>query len=148
MTTFVTICILIAALLGGLAWRRNKAAAEFRPAEGFTPATRKQFKSIEVCPGPVCCGAAMDMAGKRQLLEHSPRLPLDKCDRIRDCNCTYINHSDRRAGDDRRNPYGSLSKAGQIGMREANKREGMDRRASSHDESSKEPDIKYESGAK
>jgi hypothetical protein len=129
MAAFVIICLLAAGVLGGLAWRRQKADSEFKPAEKITPSNRKTFKSIEICPGSDSCQVAMDHAGKRILLEHSPRLPLDRCDRINDCNCTYINYSDRRAGDDRRNPYGSLSQAGAIGMRDANKRAGMDRRA-------------------
>jgi hypothetical protein len=135
MTVFVTICVLAACLLGGLAWKRHKASSVHLPAEKVTRANRKNFKSIEICPGPVCCKAAVDHAGKRLLLERSPRLPLDKCDRIRDCNCTFINHSDRRASDDRRNPYGSLSTSGAIGMRDANQRAGMDRRSSSNTDS-------------
>jgi hypothetical protein len=130
MVSFLVICIFAGCLLGGLAWIRNRRDSEFTPAPKIARENRTQFKAVEVCPGSVCCQAAMESAGKRILLEHSPRMPLDKCDRIADCKCTYINHLDRRAGDDRRNPFGSLSQAGMIGMQEANLRAGMDRRES------------------
>jgi hypothetical protein len=140
MVTFLIICVFVACLLGGLAWYRSKRDSESTPAPKIARDSRTHFKAVEVCPGPVCCQAAMDSAGKRILLEHSPRMPLDKCDRIEDCKCTYINHRDRRAGDERRNPFGSLSQAAIISMQEANQRSSTGRRTTDEGDLDFEPE--------
>lgn len=130
---------------------RGKAAARKAPSrkksvsvdENSTPGarTRRHFKATSIHKGDDCCHAAADLHGKRFLLEEVPMLPLEACDRIGDCQCVYRNHADRREGDDRRNVYGALSKAGEIGMQGANKRSGMDRRAGTDEEFD---DIEFE----
>jgi len=102
-----------------------------RKPEGKTAdtRTRRRYKAASVAPGEDCCGAVAALKDQRFLLEEVPRLPLEACDRVGGCQCTYRNFADRRSGDDRRNIYGSLSGSGGMGMSGANHRSGMDRRA-------------------
>jgi hypothetical protein len=95
---------------------------------------RRNYKGASIHPGENCCQAIREFGNTRFLVEEAPRLPLERCDRIGECLCKYDNYPDRRNGDDRRNVYGSMSTAGEIGMRDANHRSGMDRRASTEDE--------------
>jgi hypothetical protein len=95
---------------------------------------RRNYKSASIHPGENCCQAIREFGKTRFLVEEAPRLPLERCDRIGECLCKYDNYPDRRNGDDRRNVYGSMSTTGEIGMRDANHRSGMDRRASTEDE--------------
>jgi hypothetical protein len=95
---------------------------------------RRNYKGASIHPGEQCCQAVREFGKTRFLVEEAPRLPLECCDRISECLCTYDNHPDRRDGDERRNVYGSMSTAGEIGMRDSNHRSGMDRRASTQDE--------------
>jgi hypothetical protein len=94
---------------------------------------RRSFKGAAINPGELCCEASRTLAGKRFLVEHVPRLPLERCDRPATCVCKYHNFPDRRQDDERRNVYGSMSTVGKIGMQANNKRSGMDRRATSLD---------------
>ena len=75
------------------------------------------------------CKAAQDMTGRRFLSTAAPKLPLPGCD-VLDCNCRFIHHKDRRAGKDRRSPFGPSGFAGGTGRFEAEQRKGEDRRAS------------------
>ena len=105
-----------------------------RTAKPEQKQVRRNYKGASIHPGENCCQAIREFANTRFLVEEAPRLPLERCDRISECLCKYDNYPDRRGGDDRRNVYGSMSTAGEIGMRDANHRSGMDRRASTEDE--------------
>jgi hypothetical protein len=59
-------------------------------------------------------------------LTAAPRLPLEHCDRISRCRCSFKHYADRRSGDDRRQIFGSLVADALHGP--ANKRSGRDRR--------------------
>lgn len=102
--------------------------------EVTTKARRRNFKGASIQPGDKCCQAAREQANTRYLVEEAPRIPLERCDLIGECVCKYHNHPDRRAGDDRRNLFGSLSTSGEIGSEVSNIRSGMDRRSSSEEE--------------
>lgn len=136
MILFVLSCALLAVLLGGLAWYKTRSARLERIAAVAAAGRRRDFRAIEIKPGQDCCEAVMEHGGRRILIERSPRLPLEGCDRLAECGCTYINHDDRRSSENRRNPYGSLSK-GSFGLSKANKRSGFDRRGSSESELTK-----------
>jgi hypothetical protein len=122
---------------------RDAAIAKARLNKQLDPATapkttkknsrRRSFKgaAINICENS--CEASKALAGKRFLVEHAPRLPLEGCDRLDTCVCKYHNYPDRRLDDERRNVYGALSTVGEIGMQASNKRTGMDRRSSSLD---------------
>ena len=133
MLLFVLTCVLLAFLLGSLAWYKQRSARLERITVTAAAGRRKDFQAIEIKPGADYCAAVKEHCDKRILLESSPRLPLEGCDRVGECECTYINHNDRRNHENRRNPYGSLSQ-GSFGLHDANKRSGFDRRGSSEPE--------------
>ena len=142
MFTYIVILLLLAGLafspvvLGY--WRRRNAELELnhplapvaRTAVGEElPKQRSEYRAASVLPCQKACQAAIMAKGKRILVEAAPRLPLDTCDRIRECTCTYEQHADRRNGEDRRNDFGSLSTGGGIGQDYSNLRSGLERRA-------------------
>ena len=75
------------------------------------------------------CKAAREMTGRRFLSTAAPKLPLPGCD-VLDCNCRFTHHKDRRAGKDRRSPFGPGGFAGSTGKFQAEQRKKEDRRAS------------------
>lgn len=114
--------------------RLNKQLDPANPSKAASKSSRRRsFKGAAINPCENSCGAAKALAGKRFLVEHAPRLPLEGCDRLASCTCKYHNYPDRRQDDERRNVYGALSTVGEIGMKVSNKRSGMDRRSSSLD---------------
>lgn len=153
MGFYLGILLLLAALfltpvLKGY-WRRHRIAVETgHPADSVRakraraprPAKRTNYRAVSVLPCENACAAAHAFAD-RVLTEDAPNLPLDTCDRIRDCSCRYEQHADRRAGEDRRATFGSLSKVGQLGHQGINYRSGLDRRAGGDSEFD---DIEYE----
>jgi hypothetical protein len=105
------------------------------------PAIRSNFQAASIVPGENACEAATYAKGKRQLTEEMTRLPLEACDRIQECTCTFQQHSDRRDGGDRRNEFGALSTSGTIGSDFTNQRSGLERR---QDGDSELDDLEYE----
>lgn len=87
-------------------WRRP-ARANHRPA-----IERKDFRAVSIKCGDGACRAAQILAGKRGFPNQIPRLPLSQCDAA-NCACSYEQHADRRANDDRRRLYAMLSGAPQ-----------------------------------
>jgi len=72
---------------------RSKPA---KTAKLVDPSTQpKSFSSVSIVARSGC-EQAKHLAGKRFLVNESPRLPLDGCNKA-DCNCVYRQHSDRRA---------------------------------------------------
>ena len=154
MIGYLILLLLLAALfLSPVAinrWRRYQAELECgapagsvraKRAKAVVPVKRTDYRAASVRPCENACAAALAAQSHRILLEETPRLPLDTCDRIRECACTYEQHTDRRSGDDRRNTFGSLSKVGAIGHEGINCRSGLDRRAGADSEFD---DIEFE----
>jgi hypothetical protein len=153
MVTYILILLVIAALLISPVvygyWRKRNMEKELGhplPPSGNTvgnekPAQRTNFTAASVVPGENACEAALSAKGKRSLTEDSYRLPLDACDRIQECTCTFQQHSDRRDGGDRRNEFGSLSTSGTIGSDFTNQRSGLERRQNSESDLD---DLDYE----
>lgn len=74
------------------------------------------------------CDAARDLDGRRFLSSAAPKLPLAECD-VLECNCRFVHHKDRRAGKDRRGPFGPSGFGSGTGGYEAEQRKGRERRA-------------------
>jgi len=89
---------------------------------------RRCFKAASIHLGSNCCQAAQDACETRYLLDDLPRLPLDSCDRLATCTCSFTNQPDRRVSQNRRasNRAFKRSDAGDNGV---NRRSGMERRA-------------------
>ena len=96
-------------------------AAPARPATPRPPS----FRAVSVTPGLDACAAVRDVAGQRLLGREAPSLPLENCDRAAHCQCRYTHFPDRRAGGDRRVPFGNYGGYGRnVGMtRESNRRD-------------------------
>jgi hypothetical protein len=64
---------------------------------GKTPDTtpRTQWYAVSLVPGKRCCAAVKYAARKRWLSAVAPRFPLPGCD-VKNCECRYQHHSDRR----------------------------------------------------
>jgi len=115
----------------------NQASREAPPAKR----ARHSIKAASVHGRPGCCQAAKDLEETRYLLDKLPTLPLEACDRLADCQCSFTQHSDRRDDDDRRARRRAFEKSGADGDAGTNRRSGLDRRSGLGDELQ---DIKFE----
>ncbi len=103
--------------------------------------TRSSFRAASVHGLPDCSQAAKEMEGKRYLLDELPTLPLEACDQLAECKCSFTNHSDRRKKENRRGDRTAFDKTGADGDAGTNRRSGLDRRSGLSDEFQ---DIEYE----
>lgn len=92
----------------GRLWRQRPDYAQrnHRPA-----VQRSDFSAVAIQCGPECCQAARRLEGKRGFPSQIPRLPLSQCD-ADSCTCSYVEHDDRRDGDDRRSLYVAIVATG------------------------------------
>ena len=111
-----------------------------RPAESKDeqPAARSSqpntaYHAVSIKFPSNACNAAKDMEGRRFLSSAAPKLPLAGCPNL-DCSCRFVHHKDRRAGKERRSPFGPSGLGGGTGKYEQELREGKDRRVSQDDD--------------
>jgi hypothetical protein len=131
MDMFVGVVAILILLLLLIFVRRPKAKEaarpKKRPVQQEAPDTR--FHAVSLRTVPSSCDAAKALEGERFLSTAAPNIPLPDCD-APTCKCRYIHHDDRRASDDRRNPYtqgfGSNSNTGSF---EKEQRKTGERRA-------------------
>ena len=92
----------------GRLWRQRPdyASRNHRPA-----VQRIDFSAVSIRCGADCCRAARRLEGKRGFPNQIPRLPLSQCD-AESCTCSYVQHDDRRMGEDRRDMIGKLTCTG------------------------------------
>jgi len=106
MNMFVGILAILILLLLLIFVRRPKDKETKRPVkrrvEPKAPDTR--FHAVSLRSLPSACDAAKALEGERYLSNAAPVIPLADCDAAT-CKCRYVHHDDRRASDDRRNPY-------------------------------------------
>ena len=130
------LAIIVVVLL--LAWLfvryRNTSNADEAESTAPRPSRKNtQFHAVSIRFESNACKAAREMEGRRFLSTAAPRLPLADCD-VLECNCRFIHHKDRRAGRDRRSPFGPGGVGGATGNYEQEQREGGDRRKSDDEE--------------
>jgi hypothetical protein len=113
---------------------KMSAAPKSKPA-------RSSFRAASVHGLPDCCQAAKDLEAKRFLLDELPSLPLEACDRLADCQCSFTQHSDRRNTDERRGERKAFAKSAADGDADTNRRSGLDRRSELNEELQ---DIEFE----
>lgn len=129
----VTISLLAVALLlvllliirRGSKPRSNPRPAMKRPVGGA--GQQSAFHAVSIKVGGKACDAAREMEGRRFLSSAAPKIPLPRCDNSK-CTCRFIHHDDRRAGEDRRNPW-APSLTDQTGSYRQEMRKGADRRS-------------------
>ena len=61
-----------------------------------------QFPAVSIKPGRPACEAALAAAEQRTLVREARKLPLADCTMHGQCACSFVKHSDRREGDERR----------------------------------------------
>ncbi len=92
-----------------------------------------EYHAVSIRPGRRECDAVKALDGQRILANEAPRLPLPGCD-IVDCECSYVHYKDRRAGRDRRTPFGSGGISPITGSYEQERRSGDERRHEDDDD--------------
>ncbi len=108
---------------------RSGAAPSKRPAvaQPAKSGSNVEFHAVSIKFASNACSAAKNLEGERFLSNTAPDIPLADCN-VGDCKCRFVHHSDRREGDDRRNPY-RAGIAGETGEHKAEQRRGpRDRR--------------------
>lgn len=127
--------LLVLALLLSVTWlvlriRRNNSerTAASKPKAG-KPKSDPAFHAVSLKYSSSACDAAKAMTGRRFLASAPPRLPLPGCDAL-ECRCAFAHHSDRRSGQDRRNPFNPASLSGGTGSFQVERRDRRDRRRS------------------
>lgn len=129
--------LLIVALLLSIAWlvmriRRGKvevhAASQVKPLESTAA-----IHAVSLKYSSNACDAAKAMTGRRFLASAAPRLPLPECDAM-ECRCGFAHHADRRSGNERRNPYGSVHYGAGTSGTTIERRDRRDRRSANHPE--------------
>ena len=144
MNTTTSLIALVILLLAWMWVKRGQSSDGPKKGPGKRPqpaakeAVRKpvpssEFHAVAIKFTSNACEAAKAIRGKRFLSNEAPRLPLPECD-VSQCDCRFMHYKDRRAKDDRRNPFrGSIGVSS--GEYETEKREAKDRRAESPDDS-------------
>ena len=126
-----TLLLVLALLLLCWGWLRRRASGrpvDTSPAPGRARDTSKEFHAVAIKTQPFACNAAHRLEGKRFLATEAPRLPLAACDRDR-CECRFQHYSDRRAGRNRRSPFGAGGNASATGTFSQDRRHKEGRRA-------------------
>jgi len=123
--------LLLVLLLGvWLILRLRKGADTESPRPSASrSAVNSAFHAVSIKFSSSACKAARELAGRRFLGTAAPKLPLAECD-VLECNCRFVHHKDRRAGKDRRSPFGPSGHGGGTGSYEKEMRKGKDRRSS------------------
>lgn len=104
---------------------RGTAAA---PASAPRKRQENPYHAVSLAVGRDCCRQVEALIGTRFLAAKAPKLPLPGCD-VRNCNCRYVHHVDRRVEADRR--LRDLWKLGMVNSGDE-RRKGRGRRAPDH----------------
>ena len=127
--SIIAIVVLLAALI--LMRRTQKSIGDRPDSKNVSKAPARKvkntkFHAVSIRLGSNACTVAKEIQGERFLATEAPQFPLTGCD-VSDCKCRFVHYSDRRANDDRRNPYrGSMGIS--TGNLKQEQRTGRDRR--------------------
>ena len=124
------VLIVILALVYLLTRSKNPAPANRSvAARPLKSGATSEFHAVSLKYPSTACSAAKSLEGKRFLSNAAPRVPLTDCD-VLECKCRFVHHRDRRAGDDRRDPYGQ-GFGGETGKHPIEQRKRPERREDS-----------------
>ncbi len=72
-------------------------------AKASTPRTKNPWRAVSIKPRSINpCKKVHTISEIRFLIDEAPTLPLEGCNKIDDCRCYYVRHSDRRSDEIRR----------------------------------------------
>ncbi len=128
----LTALMLVALLAIWLFVRKRQKGRPQTRQPGPNQSADQSYHAVSIKFDAKACDAARALEGRRFLSAAAPRLPLPDCD-VLECRCRFVHHQDRRAGTDRRSPFGAGSFGSGTGRFETDKRAGNDRRAEDDD---------------
>ena len=137
MSITASLLALVALLAAFLLVRRTQKSIKNRPdPKSSTRSLASQpqntkYHAVSIRVGGKACSAAKEMQGERFLASDAPMFPLTDCDSPK-CQCRFVHYKDRRARDDRRNPYRGNVGTG-TGNQKVEQRAGRGRRNDSDD---------------
>lgn len=121
-------------IIAAAALRRQQSPVQSMASRQSPPLAEAsgRFHAVSIRFGANPCSKARHLHGQRFLSEAAPRLPMDGCDAA-NCDCRFVHHADRRAGDDRRSPFQSGFGGSALRV-DQNRRARPDRRVASFDQ--------------
>ncbi len=111
--------------------RRDAARSALQVGDAVAPPVRpaNPFAAVSIRPcADRPCAAVLKMQDQRPLALRAPSLPLPGCDR-QTCGCRYVRYTDRRASDDRRDPFARFGGITPSAGRERRSKEAARRRS-------------------
>lgn len=126
LTTAIVIILILAVIFFVVRNKGSGSKPQSPAARPVKAAATSEFHAVSIRFHSSACSAAKSLDGKRFLSSAAPRIPLAECD-VLECKCRFVHHSDRREGDDRRNPY-TAGIAGETGKHPQEKRRRPERR--------------------
>ena len=129
LTTAIIGILVLAAVFFFVRSKKSESKPQSPTARPVKATATSEFHAVSIKFPSSACSAAKSLDGKRFLSGAAPRIPLAECD-VLECKCRFVHHSDRREGDDRRNPY-SAGIAGETGKHPQEQRQRPERRKDS-----------------
>ena len=126
LTTAIVIILILAVIFFVVRNKGSGSKPQSPAARPVKAAATSEFHAVSIRFHSSACSAAKSLDGKRFLSSAAPRIPLTDCD-VLECKCRFVHYSDRREGDDRRNPY-RAGIAGETGKHPQEKRRRPERR--------------------
>ncbi len=126
LTTAIVIILILAVIFFFVRSKGSESKPRSPAARPVKTTASSEFHAVSIRFLSSACSAAKSLDGKRFLSSAAPRIPLAECD-VLECKCRFVHYSDRREGDDRRNPY-RAGIAGETGKHPQEKRRGPERR--------------------
>ncbi len=126
LTTAIVVILILAVIYFFVRSKGSDSKPQSPASRPVKTAATSEFHAVSIKFPSSACSAAKSLDGKRFLSSAAPRIPLAECD-VLECKCRFVHYSDRREGDDRRNPY-RASIAGETGKNPQEKRRRPERR--------------------
>jgi hypothetical protein len=126
LTTAIVIILILAVIFFFARSKGSESKPRSPAARPVKTTASSEFHAVSIRFLSSACSAAKSLDGKRFLSSAAPRIPLAECD-VLECKCRFVHYSDRREGDDRRNPY-SPGIAGETGKHPQEQRRRPERR--------------------
>ena len=126
LTTAIVIILILVVIYFFVRSKGSESKPRSPAARPVKTTASSEFHAVSIRFLSSACSAAKSLDGKRFLSSAAPRIPLPECD-VLECKCRFVHYSDRREGDDRRNPY-SPGIAGETGKHPQEKRRRPERR--------------------
>ncbi len=126
LTTAIVIILILAVIFFFARSKGSESKPRSPAARPVKTTASSEFHAVSIRFLSSACSAAKSLDGKRFLSSAAPRIPLAECD-VLECKCRFVHYSDRREGDDRRNPY-SPGIAGETGKHPQEQRRKPERR--------------------